>query len=138
MTLVIIIVVIIGFALTFWNAVNWYDFDSSYRYDGEFLGKRYECSLRFANQERDALCFVGANGSGLYLLSHPGRRAWWSYRGAFKKNFQIPWSDLNCRAGKIFFQDCMWFDVPSRRIHFYVPKEIGDKLLTDAGREIPV
>jgi hypothetical protein len=132
--LVIVIVGVIGLALTFWNAANWYGFESTYRYSGEFQGNRYECSVRFANSERGSQCFIGANGSGLYLLSHPARKGWWRRYGpaGFNKNLQIPWSDLKCRAGTSLFKECMWFEVPSRKIHFYVPKDIGDKLLIDA------
>ena len=53
LTLVIIIVGIIGAALTFWNGANWYGFVSGYRYLGEFQGKRYECRLKFATSECD-------------------------------------------------------------------------------------
>jgi hypothetical protein len=30
----------------------------------------------------------------------------------------------------------MWFEIPARKIYFYIPREIGDKLLIDAGRKI--
>jgi hypothetical protein len=137
-TLVVVIVGVIGLALTFWNAANWYGFESSYRYSGEFQGNRYECRLRFANSECSSQCFIGANGSGLYLLSHPARKGWWWRYGAvgFKKNLQIPWTDLQCRPRTILLKECMWFEVPSRKIYFYIPKDIGDKLLIDANCKI--
>jgi hypothetical protein len=71
LTPVIIIVGIIAVALTFWNGVNWYEFVTGYRYNGEFQGKRYESRLRFATSECDSLCFVGATEAALYLLYHP-------------------------------------------------------------------
>jgi hypothetical protein len=139
MTLVIIIVGTLGVALTFWNAVNWYSFQSGYRYHGEFQGKRYECSLRFANSECDTPCFVGADEGALYLLSHPNRKGWWWRYGAvgFKKNLQIPWSDLDYQAGKMFFKDSIRFQIASSRTYFFVPRDIGDKLFVDAQRSIP-
>ena len=138
MTLAIVIVGVIGLALTFWNAVNWYGFESGYRYNAEFQGKRFECPLRFANSECGSRCFIGANGSGLYLLSHPARKGWWWRYGAvgFNKNLQIPWSDLECRAGTMLLKKCMWFDIPSRKTHFCIAKDIGNKLLIDAGRPL--
>jgi len=134
----IVIVGIIGLILTFWNALNWYEFQRSYRLQDEFPGKRYECSVRFANSEVGAQCFVGANTSSLYLLSHPNRKGWWWQSGGvgFKKNLQIPWTDLDCRSGTMLFKGYTWFEIPSRKIHFYLPKEIGDKLLTDAERKV--
>jgi len=109
---------------------------TTYRYHGEFLGKRHECSVRFANSECGILCFVGANESGLYLLSHPDRKGWWRYGGlGFKKNLEIPWRDLDYRGGRVLLKECMWFHIPTRKIHFYVPREIGDKLLIDGARE---
>ena len=121
-----------------WNTTNWSGFENDYRFDGEFPGNRYECEVRFANAEHSVRCFVGANRAGLYLLSHPDHKRWWwrSKDVTFRKNLQIPWSDLECRPGKMFFQDCLWFDIPSRKIHFYVAKDLGDKLLVEAGRTV--
>ncbi len=138
MTLVVVIVGVLGLALTFWSGANWYLFQSGYRYNSEFLGKRYECSLMFVSAENSNLCFVGADGAGLYLLSHPDGKGWWWRYGVvgFKKNLQIPWSDLECRPRTVLFKECMWFEIPSRKIYFYIPREIGEKLLIDAGRKI--
>jgi hypothetical protein len=139
-TLVIIIVGIIGVALTFWNGANWYGFVSGYRYNSEFQGKRYECRLRFATSECDSLCFIGANESGLYLLYHPASKGWWWKFGAggFNKNLEIPWSDLDYRPVTMLFKDCIRLEIPSRKIYFYIPKDIGDQLLIDAKRKIPI
>ncbi len=137
-TLVIIIVGIAGVALTFWHGANWYGFVSGYRYNSEFLGRRYESRLRFATSEHDSLCFIGANESALYLLYHPASNGWWwKYRaGGFTKNLEIPWSDLDCRPVTMLFKDYMRFEIPPRKIYFYIPKDIGDQLLIDAKREI--
>ncbi len=62
MTLVIVIVGIIGAALTFWNGANWYGFVSGYRYNSEFKGKRYECRLRFATSECEHTPIEGQPG----------------------------------------------------------------------------
>jgi len=123
-------------ALMFWNAVNWYGFESEYRYDSDFQGARYDCRIRFANLECSSPCFVGADESSLYLLAHPNSKGWWSNRAAvgFKKNLQIPWSDLSYRAGTGVYKGSIWFDLRTRKIHFYLPKDIGERLLTDARR----
>ena len=139
MTLVIVIVGIIGVALTFWNGANWYEFVSGYRYNSEFQGRRYECRLRFAASECDSLCFVGANESSLYLLCHPPSKGWWWKYGArgFNKNLEIPWSDLDCRAVTMIFKDFMRFEIRARKLYFYIPKDVGDQLLIDAKRKMP-
>ncbi|MGA7573723.1 MAG: hypothetical protein WBV31_07025 [Terriglobales bacterium] len=139
MTPVIWIVGIIGAALTFWNFSNWYGFVSGYRYNGDFQGKRYECRLRFATSECDSLCFIGANEFGLYLLYHPASKGWWwKYAaGGFNRNLEIPWRDLDYRPAKILFKDCMQFEIPPRKVYFWVPKDVGDQLLIDARRKTP-
>ena len=50
----------------------------------------------------------------------------------------FPGATSSAAPGKMFFKDCPWFGIPSRKIHFYVPKHIGDKLLVEAGRMIPL
>ena len=137
-TLIVVIVGVLGLALTLWNGANWYLFQSGYRYNSEFLGKRYECSLKFVNAEHNNLCFVGGDGAALYLLAHPNGKGWWWRYGVvgYKKNLQIPWSDVECRPKTVLFKECMWFEIPARKIYFYIPREIGDKLLIDAGRKI--
>lgn len=135
MTVAIAIIVVIGVALTFWNALGWHGFARDYRFEGSFPGHRYECNLRFANSEDSNPCFVGADQFGLYLLARPGEKtSWWRHRRrSLKQNYYIPWSDLEWRAGRMFLEDCIWFNIPSRRIYFYLPKEVGEHLLTDAG-----
>ena len=78
--------------------------------------------------------------SALYLLTPPKRKiSWWSNRGArgfLRMNLRIPWSDLDWREKTIMFKDCIWFEIPAKKIYFYVPRDVGDKLLVDAGRKI--
>lgn len=140
MSSVIVIVGVIGLVLMFWNAANWYGFESGYRYHGQFQGKRYECGVRFANSECSELCFIGADAGALYLLSHPNRKGWWWQYGGmgYKKNLQIPWSDLEYRETTILLKPCTWFEVSGKKIYFSIPKDIGDKVLIDAERKIPV
>lgn len=144
MTAVIAIAVfVLAVALTFWNAGVMRRFETDYRYDGEFHGQRYECVLRFANMEYGMRCFLGADASALYLLTAPNhKRSWWmSSRTAasnkiFKTNLRIPWTDLGWQEKTILLKDCFWFEIPAKKIYFYVPKDVGGKLLVDAGRKI--
>ena len=90
-------------------------------------------------RQSDSLCFIAANESALYLLYHPASKGWWWRYGAggFNKNLEIPWSGLDYRPVTILFKDCMRFEIPPRKIYFYIPKDIGDQLLVDAKRKIP-
>jgi hypothetical protein len=139
---IVIVVFVVAAVLIFRNAANTYRFESDYHYDGQFSRQRYKCVLRFSNHETGTRCFTGADVSGLYLLIDPTvRRAWWSFgvgiEGVLQKNIRIPWSDLDFRTGRVLLRNCTWFDLPSKNIHFYVPVNIGEKLLADAERKIP-
>lgn len=146
MTPVIVIAVsVMTVALIWWNAGIIRRFNSDYRYDGEFHGNRHECAVRFANSESGIWCFLGADTSALYLLTASERkRPWWTWsdRGTaheiFRTDLRIPWSDLDWREKRILLKDCIWFEIPARKICFYVSRDVGDKLLVDAGRKIPV
>jgi hypothetical protein len=125
--------------LIVWNIRRVYGFESDYKYTGSFAGKRYECAVGGLSEERDALCFMGADESGLYLLPHPKKLRWFSgYRGVFKKSLFIPWTDVAYRPGKALLKECLWFDLSARRVYFYIPKDVGEKLLNDAGRGMPL
>jgi hypothetical protein len=140
-TVLVIAVFVIAVALVLWNAGVVRRFQSDYRYDGEFQGQRYECSLQFANSEHGIRCSLGADGSALYLLAVPKRTvSWWKNRAAhsfFRANLRIPWSDVEWREKRIMLKDSIWFEIAAKRIYFYVPRDVGDKLLVDAGRKIP-
>jgi hypothetical protein len=145
MTLVLVIAVcVMAAALMFWNIGVLRRFQSDYRYIGEFHGQRYECVLRFANMESGIWCFLGADASALYLLTASNRkRPWWSssYTGVsnkiFKTDLRIPWTDLGWKEKRILLKDCVWFEIPAKKIYFTVPRDVGDQLLVDAGRKIP-
>src|ERR1700733_6585481 len=142
---IVIAVFVMTVVLIWWNAGILRRFKSDYRYEGEFHGNRYECVVRFANSESGIWCSLGADTSALYLLTPSEReRSWWtwSYRGSareiFRTNLRIPWSDLDWREKRILFKDCIWFEIPARKVCFYASRDVGDKLLVDAGRKIPV
>jgi hypothetical protein len=139
-TLLVIAVFVMAAALMYWNIRVMRRFETDYRYDGEFQGKRYECILRFANSDSSIRCVVGANASALYLLTAPQRkRPWWGNSGArghLRTNLQIPWSDLVWSEKRILLKERVWFEIPSKKIYFYVPPDIGDYLLVDAERKI--
>ena len=138
--------VIAGFgaavALMVWNAGILRRFKRDYRYSGKFPGNPYECVLRFANLEDGIWCVMGADASALYILPASGKRSreMWSKRGTSQKTFgadlRIPWTDLEWQEKTILFKDCIWFEIPAKQIYFYVPKDIGDKLLVDAQRKL--
>jgi hypothetical protein len=108
-------------------------------YTGSFAGKRYECAVGGLSEECDALCFMGADESGLYLLPHAKKpRSFWGHRGVFRKSLFIPWTDVAYRPGKALRKECRWFDLSARRVYFYVAKDIGEELLKDAGRGMPL
>ncbi len=146
MTPVIIIAVcVLAAALMYWNVGVMRRFKSDYRYEGGFQGQRYECVLRLANMEYGMWCFLGADASALYLLTASKRkRRWWScsYTGVsnqiFKTDLRIPWTDVDWKEKRILFKDYIWFEIPEKKIYFTVHRDVGDKLLVDAGRKIPV
>jgi hypothetical protein len=122
-----------------WNFQRLHRFASDYNFTGAFQGNRYECSLGGLNEGHGTWCLIGADEYGLYLLPSPKPVRWlWGYPGGrqvFKKSLLIPWTDIGCRTGRVLFKDCIWFDLAPRRIYLYVPKDIGEKLLSDAGRK---
>lgn len=139
--LIVILVSAMAVALVLWNAGIVRRFNNDYRYAAEFQGQSNECIVRFANSEYGTRCLLGADASALYLLAVPKRKvSWWKNRAAhsfFRANLRIPWSDLDWREKTIMFKDCIWFEIPAKKIYFYVPRDVGDKLLVDAGRKIP-
>jgi hypothetical protein len=139
-TIFVIVVSVIAVALVLWNAGIVRRFQNDYRYDGDFQGQRYECIVQFANSDYGSRCSMGADAAALYLLAVPKRKvSWWKNRTAhsfFRANLRIPWSDLDWREKRIVLKDCIWFEIPAKRIYFYVARDVGDKLLIDAGRKI--
>ena len=139
---IVLLVVAAAALLVGWNFRRLFRFASDYNFVGSFQGKRYECSLGGLNEGHGTLCLIGADECGLYLLPHPKPVRWlWGYPGGvqvFKKSLLIPWRDIGCRTGRVLFKDCIWFDLAERKIYLYVPKDIGEKLLSDGGRQTPV
>jgi hypothetical protein len=127
--------------LVAWNFQRLHGFASDYKFTGDFQRHRYECTLGGLAEGRGALCMIGADNFGLYLLPHPNPIRWFTFypRGnqIFKQSLLIPWKDIGCRSGSVLLKDCIWFDLAARKIYLYVPKDIGEKLLTDAGHTIP-
>jgi len=126
-----------------WNAGVMRRFQSDYRYEAGFQGKRYECVLRFANLESGIWCLLAADASALYLLTASDRkRSRWRSSSRvisneiFKTDLRIPWTDLDWREKRIFFKNCIWFEIPGKNISFYIGKDTGDELLVDAGRKL--
>jgi hypothetical protein len=125
-----------------WNFLRLYRFERCYSSNDSFPGQRYECIVGGLDPGHGTLCMVGADPSGLHVLSHPGPgRSMLSFRRAYrpyKKNLFLPWKDVNCRSGMAVFKECLWFDMPSRKVYLNVPKDIGGHLLADAGRDARV
>jgi hypothetical protein len=138
---IVIAAVAAAILLVGWNFVRLYKFGSDYNFAGSFQGNRYECSLGGLNEGHGTLCLIGADEYGVYLLPHPKPVRWlWGYPGGyqvFKQSLLIPWRDIGCRSGRVSFKDCIWFDLAPRKIYLYLSKDIGEKLLRDAGRTIP-
>jgi hypothetical protein len=138
-TMLAAILIAAAICLYVWNIRRVLGFQRDYRYDGYFSGRQYECRVGGLSESRGTLCVMGADAYGLYLLPHPKpARSLWRYRDeVFKKSLFIPWADLGCRLGRVLLKDCVWFDLSARKVYFYVAKDIGEKLLNDAGRKIP-
>lgn len=124
-----------------WDYIRLHRFERDYEFPGLFGGRRYECRLGGLRSEHCVLCFIGSDMSGIYLLPHPkpNRRFLGCQIGedVLKKSILIPWTDIHCRSGRGFLKHNISFDIPSRKIFLYVPRDIGEKLLTDAGRSVP-
>ncbi|MFZ0818239.1 MAG: hypothetical protein WAM78_22115 [Candidatus Sulfotelmatobacter sp.] len=141
----IAIVIAAVVCLLVWNIRRLFGFQRDYKFDGNFAGKRYECRIGGLGEAPGLLCLMGADANGLYLLPHAKlTRSLWSYLGngsrhqVFKKSLFIPWTDMGYRSGKVLLKECIWFDLPARKIYLYVAKDIGEKLLNDAGRGMPL
>ncbi|MGA8273907.1 MAG: hypothetical protein WB919_20255 [Candidatus Sulfotelmatobacter sp.] len=144
---IVLVVLVFGIFLMLWNIARMRGVQRDYSYEGEFPGNHYLCDLRSAGTESTIRCQIGASDSALYLMADPETQAklswrpWkvqnWDFRALSNTNLRIPCTDLQYRTGKMFFRDVIWFENRSRRFYVYVPREIGDKLLIDAGRAVP-
>jgi hypothetical protein len=134
-------------ALMIWNAKKIRAYQQDYRFEGGFTGKHYDCMLGSANSEATLRCRVGADPSHLYLMARPedpprpqifSWRNQFYFRADYPTDLAIPWNDLECRPGRLFFKEVIWFRNDEKRFYVYVPREIGESLLTDAGRALPL
>jgi hypothetical protein len=135
----------LGFLLVVWRAAKIRGFQREFQFEGEFPGQPYECQLRSTDAESPVQCRIGATDTFLYLMPPQGqtRKRWWAvtygdFQGFSKTSLRIPWSDLQWRAGRMFFKEVIWFENRPRQFYVYVPRAIGEKVLIDAGRDIPV
>jgi hypothetical protein len=141
----IAIIIAAAVCLLVWNIRRVYGFERDYKYGGDFAGQRYECRVGGLSDDHGMLCFMGADANGLYLLPHAKQaRSWWSYLGnrsrydVFRKSLFIPWTDMGYRTGRAVLKECVWFELPARKVYLYVAKDVGEKLLNDAGRGMPL
>jgi len=116
-------------------------FEGDYRFEGEFPGKLHECVFNPSYGEAGYLCWIGANGSHLFLLNHADGKGSrfglpFEQRG-FDKNLSIPWRAISLRPRRFFLKDCVWFELPAIRVGFYLPRDVAEKVLADAGRQSP-
>jgi hypothetical protein len=116
-------------------------FECGYQFDGEFQGNLYECVITGFYSETSDLCWIGANRSHLLLLSHPkGAGSWLGFpiqHQGLDKNLSISWREISFRPRKLFFSNSVWFELQTSKTGFSVPREVAEKVLADAGRELP-
>ena len=145
--LIVAVGCVLAVSLVLWNIARVRRFQRDYQYDGEIPCVRYECDLRDSAAESPMRCLIGATESALYLASPEDqrRRKWWqswgdyrAFHRYYKANLRIPWTDLEFRATTVLFKEVIWFENRSKRFYIYVPRAIGEKVLADAGREIPI
>jgi hypothetical protein len=143
--IVALVFVFAGF-LMIWKAARMHSLQRDYGYQSEFPGKHYPCELRSADAESAIRCLIGASDSALYLMADPEvqrKVRWWQqyqnydFRMLSKTGLRIPWNDLECRAGKMFFKEVIWFENRPRRFYIYIPRAVAETVLSDARRPIP-
>jgi hypothetical protein len=139
--LIVIAVGVLAAGLISWNVAVLRRFTNDYRFEGQFHGRRYDCVIRFANLDHGMRCFLGADATALFLLAATKRKtSWWGYvrdaHAIFKTDLRIPWTDTAWKEKRIFLSDYVWFEIPSKKIYFYAPKDVGEKLLIDGQRKI--
>lgn len=143
--IVVLVFVFAGFLMA-WNAARVRTLQRDYGYEGEFPGKHYQCELRSADAKSAVRCFIGASDSALYFMADPevqSKVRWWQqyqnydFRMLSNTGMRIPWTDLQCRTGKMFFKEVIWFENRPKRFYVYVPRAIAETVLSDAGHPIP-
>ncbi len=109
-----------------------------FRFAGKFTGATYESVVTFAQAESGYRCRAGADADALYLVAPADGGSRWHFRGddtvPLRHELRIPWTEIECRAGRVFLKEILWFHLRARRLHFYMTKEVGERLLADATR----
>ncbi len=132
-------------ALVLWNVFRVRAYQRDYRFDGLFKGTLHDCQLGVSSAEELFYCRIGATEDALFLMAlarddERNRRKFWGYDHNFRRfsptDLRIPWQDLECRVGKLFLKDVLWFENHPRRLYLYVPQEVGERVLKDAGRRV--
>jgi hypothetical protein len=112
------------------------DFASQLPFDGALE----ECLVRFSLDDASTDCVLGANNEGLYMSSSTAalennRR--WSFRYyVLRTPLFIPWNRLDIRDARFPLRGHLRFTVPSNKAIFFVPREIGQRLLKEVGRSM--
>lgn len=139
--LIVAIIVTLGFYLTMSSAFTLRQTMIGYHYDGPFRGTLYKSHYRMASAEASAPCLLGADRNALYIMRLPGppRRGWAPSNDILDASLDLrfPWRALRYKWGRIFWRRCLWSRVESPRLDFYVPADIGARLLADADRPPP-
>lgn len=134
-------------ALMIWNVTRIRGYQRDWGYEGEIPGTYYPCDLRSADSEFPMQCRIGASDSAFYLMADPQalptrtafrRGKYGSFQSLFKSGLRVPWNELSWRGGSMFLKEVIWFENRRRRFFVYVPREIGEKVIRDAGREPPL
>ena len=121
-----------------WSCRKTRRFETGHLYQGEFRGKRYPCKLGSASAEHRIVCEAGAERLGVYLIPVPRpKRFLTSQTDALKQPLFLPWQEIACRPGRIFFSRIIWFRLDAQKTYYFVPQALGLQLLRDAGRSAP-
>jgi hypothetical protein len=124
-----------------WSVLKTRRFQSAYRYDGSFDGLLHHVQLQYPQYEHKIICRAGANPAALFLLPDPEwkPRSWLRDQGdmALDHGLRIPWSQIECRRGRVMFGRCVWFEVKAEKTMFYLPEGVALQVLSDAGRALP-
>jgi hypothetical protein len=141
-SLLIPVLVALGFALTFWlgrkhdsRRILQQDFAAP----GAPYGELVPCKVRFPLDEMSTPIVAKATPAGWYMVSPPDEVAQWRYTNNvpyLRQAILIPWSRLRCAPAKFPMHRWVKFTVAGTRLLFFVPKDAATTLLSQAGRTI--
>ncbi len=131
--------------------LSWYANDvrrliRDYGCTAPFDGTLAEVLVRFALEEYQAHCSIGANADGLYIAPSAEtlrRRHWWKpWHYVIGAPLFIPWTALQYHALDTPFGAYVRFDVPSLRVGrspvcFFIRRKDAEPLLASVGRQVP-